>query len=146
MLLNVKRGCIAIILVILLASLIACEQRGQAVYPQYPQPIQRVQSEVPRVIITASPQPTHVPSLTPTQLVQNKECRTQCNGILQTCRSKSQSPFSKCVDLARTEMKNCLTVGDDAYCRLEYSKSRTICFNSFMAGCDILFNTCVSKC
>jgi hypothetical protein len=142
----VKRGYVAIILVILLASLIACEQRGQAVYPQYPQPIQRVQSEVPRVIIPASLQPTHIPSVTPTQPVQNKECRAQCNSVLQICRSKSQPPFSKCVDSARTEMKNCLTVGDDSYCRLEYSKIRTICFNSFMAGCDILFNTCAAKC
>lgn len=136
-----KRG-----LVVLLLLLSACSEiypgMGQALQkpqPEYPQPI-------PQAPVTIEPpieQPVVIPTLQPTP---DKECRKQCDSALQSCRSKSQPQFSVCVDSARTAMKNCLNGGDDAYCRLEYSKNRTICFNSFMAGCDILFNTCVSRC
>jgi len=112
------------------------------------------QQKVPRAIELPGPEAYDVQQQVPIVIEQpvvtiptpNKECRKQCDVALQSCRSKSQPPFSVCVDKARTAMKDCLRTGDDAYCRFEYSKSRTICFNSFMAGCDILFNTCMSKC
>ncbi len=128
-----KRG-----LVVILLLLTACFEiyPGQAMQKPQPAPQAPVIIEPP---IAEQP----VPTLQPTP---DKECRKQCDSALQSCRSKSQPQFSVCVDQARAAMKNCLNGGDDAYCRLEYSKSRTICFNSFMAGCDILFNTCAGRC
>jgi hypothetical protein len=128
------------IVVIILLILSACIQTeiypGQAV--QKPQPIPQEPVYIPVV-----EQPAVIPTLQPTP---DKECRKQCDGALQSCRNKNQPQFGVCVDNARTAMKDCLRTGDDAYCRLEYSKVRTVCFNSLMAGCDILFNTCVSNC
>lgn len=131
-------------LIVILLLLSACYEiypgMGQATQkPVYPQPI----PQEPVYTIPVVEQPIVVPTLQPTP---NKECRKQCDSALQSCRAKSQPQFSVCVDMARTAMKDCLNGGDDAYCRFEYSKSRTICFNSLMAGCDILFNTCVSDC
>ncbi len=134
------------VLVVILLLLAACfpiypgqamQKPEQPVY--YPRQIPQapVKIEPPIIVSTPALQPTPTP---------NKECRKECGSTLQSCRGKSQPPFSACVDKARTAMKNCLAAGDDSYCRFEYSKSRTICFDSFMAGCDILFNTCVSKC
>jgi hypothetical protein len=135
-----KRGFVIILLV-----LSACIQTeiypGQAV--QKPLPVYPPSQEP--IVVPVVERPTVIPSLQPTP-TPNKECRKQCDSALQSCRAKSQPQFSVCVDNARTAMKDCLRTGDDAYCRLEYSKVRTVCFNSLMAGCDILFNTCVSNC
>ncbi len=125
-----KRG-----LLLLFLMLAACAQRepGKA--------IELPESYVQQPILPVEEKETVMPSPTP-----DKECLFECGKSLQLCRRLNQPQYSECVDVARGTLKNCLTTGDDAYCRFAYSKSREQCFTVYMAGCDILLNSCASKC
>ncbi len=121
-----KRG---FVIILLLLSACATVEQGRS----YEIPV----AEWPPV-----EQPAPLPAPSP-----NKACLKECSNELQKCNSVHNPQFSVCVDRARADLKNCLGAGgDDAYCRLAYSKTRTICYNSFMAKCDIFFNNCRSEC
>ncbi len=124
-----KRG---LVIILLLLAACAVKQPGQAV----DLPV----VESPAEVVQPSATSTVVP------VTRNKMCMNGCTIELNKCRYRNKAPFDTCTNYARRDLKLCLNLGDDAYCRLQYSKSREICFNSYVSKCDILFNSCTSKC